>query len=395
MKRVTGFSSPRVLPPNSPLRGVAWFGRLYVPLSTLALVLVLGDVLASRASRVESSSVDERALAIEACAAPGDGARWVYLGNSQISSMPGRLPGDLYVPGALEARLRGALGVVTVCPISLGGMNLAESFALLAVITERLPEARPVVVTSVALDQMRSVGLRDEVAREIEAPQVKSPVRAFVEAAADLTEARRALAPFLQVARPGAPSAPGRAGPAARVEPSSAAERAEAALQAGAERLPLFARREDIQRSLVIGYVTGRNRLLGISSASIRPLPESTYRQSLQLLELSIRYADARRVRLVVYIAPFRPRQPRPFPEATLVALRRDVKELCARYRATCLDYVDLLPDEVYSVYPPGSEGLDGQPDFAHLTARGHEALAAQLFSDLGYQAFLGQVNAP
>ena len=317
---------------------------------------------------------------VEACSRSDAAAEWLYLGHSQTSVIAGRGPGDVNVTEALQLLLLHAAGSppIEVCSISLGGMNMAEGFAVLAATVEHRQRPLHAAVIAVALDQMRSVALRDEVALQLSSPEVRDPVRAFTATQSDLPDAQRALASFLQT-----PSAQRTELAESPAFPAALAKRIEATLQETAERMPLFARREDMQRRLATRFVTGRNRLLGISSASIRAGAETTYRANLQFLELDLRYVRARHIPIVVYVGPFRPRHPRPFPEDALAQMRRDVHDICVRYGATCLDYMDLLPEAAYSVYPPNSEGLDGQPDFAHLTAAGHNALAGRLFADL------------
>jgi hypothetical protein len=350
--------------------------RLYVPLATLALTLGLGNALAVHVPREAVTTVEERARVVEACLDRRATPEWIFLGNSQTSSIRDARPGDIAAPGVLEALVRRSGSPIDVCSISLGGMNLAETFAILAIAGEHRPAQIRGVLTSVGLDQMRGLWLREEVAWELGRPEIRDRVRAFVAAQTDLPAAQHALEPSLQ--------APALAVAAESVTPRARlVQRAEARLQNAADYLPVFALRVDLLRAVANAYVTLRNRLLHISSATNRAVPATSYAGSMQLFEMALRYARHRSLLLVTYVSPLRHRLPRPFPEATLARIRRDTRELCARYGATCLDYMDLLPESAYSVYPPNYEGLGGQPDFVHLTAPGHFALAARLSADL------------
>jgi hypothetical protein len=60
------------------------------------------------------------------------------------------------------------------------------------------------------------------------------------------------------------------------------------------------------------------------------------------------------------------------------------VPALCARYRVTCLDYVDLIPEKLWSDYDQEDAATAGQRDFAHFTGAGHKLLAESLLEQVG-----------
>src|SRR5262249_55962007 len=126
-----------------------------------------------------------------------------------------------------------------------------------------------------------------------------------------------------------------------------------------------------------------RNWALNIHTDTARPVPQSTYRASLQLLELSLRYARSKHMQFVVYLAPVRPIEPSPILPSDLARFRKDVRDLCEAYSVPCLDYSYLVPEELWTNYPDGSTTA-GERDYAHFTGGAHELVAEHLMTDAG-----------
>jgi lysophospholipase L1-like esterase len=142
---------------------------------------------------------------------------------------------------------------------------------------------------------------------------------------------------------------------------------------------------------VALGYYEWRNRVLGITTASARPVPESSYRASLEMIELALRYAQSSRIQVVLYLSPIRPIQPNPNLPSDVARFRRDVPALCRRYGVKCLDYLDLVPEALWTNYPDDAVGAEGQRDFAHFTGAAHKLLAEKLMADAGQE--LGSVG--
>ncbi len=146
--------------------------------------------------------------------------------------------------------------------------------------------------------------------------------------------------------------------------------------------MPVFARRQDLQAAINLTYNYWRDRLLRINSSTPRPVPPPSYQAAIELIELTLRYARSRGIQIVLYLAPMRLSvQPNPNLPSDVARFRQDVPSLCRRYNATCLDYVDLIPENLWTNYPEGAE--IGQRDFAHFTGAAHKRLAEQLASDI------------
>ena len=165
------------------------------------------------------------------------------------------------------------------------------------------------------------------------------------------------------------------------------AQRLESKLQSWAERWKLFADREQLLDLANMTFAKYRNRALGVTSASPRPLIESTYSGNLQLLELTLRYAQHKGMRVILYLGPLRPVHPNPDSQADLARIRHDVTELAQRYGVICLDYTDLVPEAYWTRYEPVPlnqlSGDAGQFDFAHFRGEAHKMVAQQLMKEV------------
>lgn len=305
----------------------------------------------------------------------------MYIGNSQTIAIMDQNPGDLISPQWLQILLRRAKSDATpAVEVNIGSLpNLTMPELLIKIVAAR--EAHPrqadIVIASAVLEEFRGLGVRDEVARLVETPAVKLRLAELLSQNPDLPSTHRALASLVG---PGAnvPSS-GRS----NLSAASFAARVEDRLQNLISKLPVFSRREDIQGFVYLDYYNCRNRVLGINSASIRPVPDSAYKTSLETIELALRYAQAEHIKLVIYLAPIRPVQPNPNLPSDVATFRKDVPALCARYGTNCFDYVDLVPENLWTNYPDNAPGTEGQRDYAHFTGAGHKLVAETLLKDI------------
>src|SRR5262249_57338005 len=120
---------------------------------------------------------------------------------------------------------------------------------------------------------------------------------------------------------------------------------------------------------LVSFYETQRNRVFRIDTSTRRPIPGETYRTNLQLIEMALAYLREHGVHAVVYFAPVRPVEPNPYDPADIARFRQDLSGMCNRQSAICLDYSNLVPEEMWTVYQDNEPtGKQGQRDYAHFT---------------------------
>lgn len=388
---------------------VKFIAFLYVPVASVGLVLLFAywlngavtfdPLTAAQNKRIrfqsggESSVRDENLTAAEATLAesmmhadrPVDGqrAQLLYIGNSQTIAIMDQNPGDMISPQWLQILLaRQESGKPPTIQISIGSLpNITMPELLIKMVAERArsPRARSVVIASAVLEEFRGLGVRDEVANLADTPGVKARLATLVAQNTDLETVNSSLATALE-------SGASSPAPGVRITDPSLAGTIEDRLQRWVERLPVFAKRQALQGEIYLAYYDWRNRVLGINSASARPVPESAYHASLQMIELALRYAKTEGITLVVYLAPIRPIQPNPNVPADVARFRRDVPALCQRYASKCLDYVDLVPESLWTNYPDDASGTQGQRDYAHFTGKGHKLVAQTLLKDVGQQ---------
>lgn len=314
----------------------------------------------------------------------------LYVGNSQTIAIMDQAPGDMISPQWLQVLLARENEVASknhasAKPIevnlgSLPNITAPELLIQLVAAGERSPRQADILVCAVVLEEFRGLGVRDEVAKVAAMPEVKMRIQSLLDQSRDLPTVQTSLQSLFNSGASGS----NRSTP--DVAKSSYAQKVENRLQQSIDRVPLFAARDDLRVQVSLGYHEWRNRLLGITTASTRPVPESSYRASLEMLDLALRYARSARIRVVLYLAPIRPIQPNPNLPSDVARFRRDVPALCQRYEVKCLDYLDLVPEALWTNYADEATGTQGQRDFAHFTGAAHKLLAEKLMSDAGAQ---------
>jgi len=298
--------------------------------------------------------------------APG-ARQLLYLGNSQALAIMDRHPGDLTSPQWLQVLLGRGGSTAEVRLGALPNMTTEEALISAVAAVEDRPRRADAVVAAVVLEEFRGVGSRAEVKALARVARTRAAIRELLEANRDLPAAASALG--WAATDPEAATARGRGWTSA----------VDDALMAALSRIPLVARRDRVRAFLVVKFRSLRNRLLGISSASARPVSDATFQASIELLELLLRYYRARQVPVVLYLAPIRPLEPNPNLPRDVARFRKEVPIVCARYQVTCLDYVGLIPEKLWSDYDEGDGASAGQRDFAHFTGAGHKLLAESL----------------
>ncbi|MGB9179934.1 MAG: hypothetical protein WCB68_11875 [Pyrinomonadaceae bacterium] len=317
----------------------------------------------------------------------GDHLHLLYTGNSQTLAIMDRQPGDLTTPQWLEVllsrRSHQNAPPTDVILGSLPNMTNAEVLIKLVAAGERSPRQVDVLLGAAILEEYRGLGVREEVSTLLNAPNVKDKLLSLMAGNQDLTAARDSLNPLVNSTTPAAATASAES---SGQTDSSYAQTFEKHLQTAVERVPVFARRQDLQAEIYTVYHLSRNRLLGINSSTARPVPGPPYRANLELLELMMRYAQSKGIHTAFYLSPIRPIQPNPNLASDVTRFRRDVLALCRRYNTPCFDYTDLVPENLWTNYSDSDLGASGQRDFAHFTGKAHKLVAERLLTDLGAQ---------
>jgi hypothetical protein len=367
--------------------------RLMLPAITLMLVTLIGNYWAMKVSRFASEHAPRTLDWFQTLpevrrtqlAAPRP--YLLYIGNSQVTLIRDVQPGDRTSYEWLEqlvSERQEAGERFVVYPGSLGGMTVTE--ALFTLDAYFRSAGRPaLVVMALSRDLFRMVGARPEVVRVVrEVGSQQELIRAADDA--DLPQASAALRFCLAQATPEQAASRDKSSPGT----------AEQALQSFAESLPIFAARDGMQRSILATFTRWRNHAFSIRSSTPRVLPSEIYRANLEMLDLLLRYASAHNLRLLLYLSPLRPLQPGPYSQVELRQFREDIATMSRNYLGVLrLDYLNLLPEGYWGNYPHGTpEGLDGQPDFAHMTGRGHLLLAQQLVKEANRELAASEADA-
>lgn len=408
--------------------------RIYVPVASTLLFLVVGNAMAFRVSnfnaltanqnarlafqtrdetkslKISGLSSSEMSLAssvLNRDKAPSAGRpQLLYIGNSQTMAIMDRQPGDLTSPQWLQvllaqrAKASSSSNFVEVRLGSFPNITPTETLIELVAAHENRPGHVDKLVLCSVLEEMRNVGVRDEVEKMARRAPVAAELARLAKQNPDLREAQVPLRPYIG-AKSTSSSSSSSAGSSSNAAPTATVAASgqsstdftaplETRLQDGAERLPIFAQRTNLYGQAYSLFYAFRNRLAGINSSSPRPVPPGDYATNLQLLELTLRYARSQKIPVTVYLSPIRPIQPNPNVASDVARFRRDVPALCKRLNAVCLDYLDIVPEKLWTNYTD-AEGQGGQRDFAHFTGAAHKLVAEKLITDVGDR--LGQVN--
>jgi hypothetical protein len=313
--------------------------------------------------------------------APSTRAQLFYLGDSQVFSRPDAPPGALNSAQWLQILLaRQDDRAVRVRIGASPGMDISEMLLKALSAAEQNPRQDDVIVTDLALAEMRELGVRAEITSLAAQPTVNSDLKSLISSNPDLRDADKTLEALLTPQQEsGNPAAD-----------KSLAEKIEDTLQRKADSWSFFAQRENLVGLGLLRYAQWEHRLLHITADKRIPTHAEPYRTNVQLLELLMRYAQARDMHLVLFFGPVRSIEPNPDDPDDLERMHRDVLRLCERYSATatCLDYSHLIPEGMWAEYSSNQRGafalMAGQHDFYHYTEAAHQALAEKIVSDAG-----------
>ena len=325
----------------------------------------------------------------------------LFIGNSQSYAIMDYSPGDQCMITFLSDMLNGGHETETArFPVRYGSLaNLRMSEVLTKSVnsvadTQHRPD---VVLVGIVLDGLRVLEARSDIAQAAGTSTVSRELTALVQRSPEFPLAIPAVKTLSAASdtQTGVPQSQVTSGQRGML----AAGTQEDKLQAKLDRsIPLFQKRQDVYAFLVRLYETQRNAFLRIDTSSRRPIAPATYQTNLQLIEMTLKYLREHNAHAVLYFAPIRPIEPNPYDPADISRFRQDFSALCIRQGALCLDYSNLVPEEMWTVYQDNEPtGKTGQRDYAHFTARAHQKVAAQLTTDLlpHLRQWLSEKSAP
>lgn len=326
----------------------------------------------------------------------------LYIGNSQSYAIMDYRAGDLSMITLLSDSLNGGRETeVAQFPVRHGSEpNLRMSEVLVKSVTAVSDsEHRPgVVIIGVVLDGLRVIDARGDIARTAKAPPAAGELTALAERRSEFPLAAPAIKSLLTAS----PEVEGNL-PQSRTNGKQkripTAEEVEGKIQDALDNtVALFRKRKSMYGLVVSFYETQRNHLFRVDTSTRRPIPSETYRTNLQLIEITLKYLREHDVHAVIYFAPVRPIEPNPYDPADISRFRQDLSGICSRTGALCLDYSNLIAEEMWTVYQDNEPtGKTGQRDYAHFTGRAHRKVADQLATDLlpHFRTWLSEKRPP
>jgi hypothetical protein len=325
----------------------------------------------------------------------------LFIGNSQSYAIMDYSPGDQCMITSLSDMLNGGTETETAqFPVRYSSLANVRMTEVLVKSVNGVTDAqhRPdVVLVGIVLDGLRVLEARSDIAQTAGTSSVPRELTNLAEGSPEFPLAIPAVKTLATgpETQTGAPQSQATTGQKGRLNAAATEDRLQAKLD---RAVPLFEKRQDIYAFLVRLYETQRNTFLRIDTSSRRPIAPATYQTNLQLIEMTLKYLREHNVHAVLYFAPIRPVEPNPYDPADISRFRQDFSALCARQSALCLDYSNLVPEGMWTVYQDNEPtGKTGQRDYAHFTARAHQKVAAQLTTDLlpHLRQWLSEKGAP
>ncbi len=384
--------------PSTPRAWLLVLKRGYVAFMSLLITVLVGNWLASISGQNNYIKAEERTVRGAVAPAPGlspadlaeaqavltpaeaplTRKQLLYLGDSQVFSRPDAPPGALNTAQWVQILLsRQDDRAVRVRIGATPGMDVPEMLMRTVAASEREPRQDDMIVADISLAELRELGIRGEINSLATIPAVNSALKSLLSANPDLADAGKT---FDAVLNPQGD----------KIVDKSLADRMEDALQRKADAWSFFAERENLVALGLLRYAQWEHRILHITSDTRVPTHAAPYRANLQLLELLMRFAQARNIHLILFFGPVRDLEPNPDVPADLVRMHHDITNLCERYAVTCLDYSRVIPEASWADYSANQRGafamMAGQHDFFHFKEEGHKALAERLMSDAGTQ---------
>lgn len=294
---------------------------------------------------------------LSAYRAAGSPPSILWLGNSQLAAVNRIGPGDRNAPAILHERLSARSRYLVT--YQMPNANLAEHILMIEAV---MPTYRPdIVILPVCYDDIREVGVRADVAALLDQPDLRSRLAASGFGQQVLASAGAGV---------NAPATQGE-------DPRSVRPKVEAALVGALEaRSDLWAKRSAMRGMLGFAIHTLRNKLLGITSQTKRPVDPALYRARMAILDAYLADLRARGVRVLLYVPPYRQNVSGPYVERDYAAFKSEMAAMASRNGANFADLDAVVPGAEWGMVTDSLFGFS-EYDFMHFTGDGHLRLAA------------------
>lgn len=285
----------------------------------------------------------------------------LWLGNSQLAAVNRIGPGDRGAPAILHDLL--AARARYLVTYAVPNANLPEHILTIEAV---MPAYRPsLVILPVTYDDIREIGVRDDVAALLDQPGLRARLgasgygRQVLAAAGTQTD--------------------GGGATANHDDPRSIRPKVEAALVGFLEaHSDLWAKRDAMRGMLGFAVHTLRNKALGINSQTKRAVDPALYHARMAMLDDYMRDLRRRGVRVLLYVPPYRQNVSGPYVAGDYAAFKRDLAGLAARNGADFADLDAIVPGAEWGMVTDSLFGFR-EYDFMHFTGAGHRRLAGAL----------------
>jgi len=290
----------------------------------------------------------------------------LLVGMSQMYAITEQQPLDENTAEILDDRLRASNTRV----FGLSAPNLTHEEALFLLVTASTNTATTpnVFIFGLCFDKMRGSDLRPGYQRLLRS---RPQLRANMSELADRYEARYPLAAtkiratLAQLAQEA-----GVAGADSSLE--------EKVRSKVADVVPLVAARKELNQVIMYDVLyAGRNKLLGITSSSKRPILPAQYELNKQFLMMMIDESKRRNIEFVMYIIPLNQQAEIPYVASEYEDFKRWAAQLANRTATPFANLENVVPPEDWGTWMGG-------PDFKHFKAGGHRRTADAILEHFG-----------
>jgi len=143
---------------------------------------------------------------------------------------------------------------------------------------------------------------------------------------------------------------------------------------AAASVLPVVAARTELNALVQIELFELRNAVFRVKASSKRPILASRYELNKELLSLLLEVAREEGVRVALYVIPLNPRAETPYVAEQYEDFKRWVEALAHDKGVPFANLEGVVPSEDWGE-------IEGEPDFKHFRASGHEKTARAVLS--------------
>ncbi len=122
-----------------------------------------------------------------------------------------------------------------------------------------------------------------------------------------------------------------------------------------------------------------RNSLFNISSQSTRKMIKNRYEKNFKALNLIIKSALNKNIKILLVIPPIRKDIKNPYDISEYENFKTDINDLCKKYNINYLDFDNIIDGKYWGYSAPTQLFKDKDYDFMHFQAKAHRILADSL----------------